>query len=233
MIEKNALEWLDMGEGLEKLDIYKNKKLVFIYTFFRVLLKENNFSLYFYIILQSIIYFQLCCISFGTHDNKDYSNDYLIYIMTYISKIFLPQRIINNINSYRIIMIVITILLIFLFSGFFIIIAKMNNDKLSNFVKKVVLLVNFFLQIILHYLIGPIIVICLFSFKCSNGYNNIIASECLTKGKNIIFVILAIINIIFYSIITIFFSIFYKEIGKIGEYTPKIQIDTNFELFCI
>ena len=54
---------------------------------------------------------------------------------------------------------------------------------------------------------------------------------CLNKGNDIIFIILGLINIIFYLFITIIFSIFYKEIGKIGTYTPKIQINTNFELY--
>ena len=40
-----------MREGLEKLDIYKKTKISYIYTFFKVLLQENNFQLYFHIIL--------------------------------------------------------------------------------------------------------------------------------------------------------------------------------------
>ena len=231
MIEKNTLEWLDMGEGLEKLDIYKNKKIIFIYNFFKTLLRENNFPLYFYIILQSVFYFQLCCVLFPKDNNIDYSNDYLVYIIVYTSKVFLPQLAINSFEAYRIIMIIFTILLFILIIGFFIIISKMNNDKQSYSIKYVSFLLNILLQIIINYLIGPIIIISLISFRCNDGYNKRLGVECLTKGNKIIYIILALINIIFYSVITVFFSLFYKEIGKIGAYSPKIQISTNFELY--
>ena len=77
----NGLEWLDMREGLEKLDIYKKTKISYIYTFFKVLLQENNFPLYFHIILQSIFYFQLLCIISAKNDYNSYSQDYLIYMI--------------------------------------------------------------------------------------------------------------------------------------------------------
>ena len=129
MLEKNALEWLDMGEGLEKLDIYKNNKISYIYTFFKILLKENDFPLYFYILLQIVFYLQLLCIIFLENDNNNYSKDYLIYMIFYISKVFLPQLIINNSDSFKIIMIIITFLLFILLSGFFVIFLGMKNDK--------------------------------------------------------------------------------------------------------
>ena len=228
MIEKNTLEWLDMREGLEKLNIYKSKKISYIYTFFKVLLKENDFPLYFYIIFQSAFYFQLLCI---INNNNSYSKDYLIYVIFYMSKLFLPQLIINNINSFRIMMIIITILLFILLFGFIFIFLGMKNDNKNNCFKSIIFIINILLQIILYYLIGPIIIICLISFNCNNGFNSLIGTVCLNKGNDIMFIILGLINIIFYLFITIIFSIFYKEIGKIGTYTPKIQINTNFELY--
>ena len=129
MLEKNALDWLDMGEGFEKLDIYKNKKFQWIYSFFKTLLKRNEFPLYYYIILQIVFYYQICCIVIPKNDNTDYSNDYLIYVIQYSSNIIIPQSAINDFNSYRIIMIVITIFLFLVLSCFFIIISYMNNDK--------------------------------------------------------------------------------------------------------
>ena len=151
MIEKNALNWLDMGEGLEMLDIYKNKKVLLIYHFFKTLLNQNNFPLYFYIILQIVFYLQFCCIIFPKYDSTDYSNDYILYIFKYISPIILPQLEITNLNIYKIIMILITILLFILLSCFFIIIAKMNNDKQSYFFKIITIITNILLQIVFNY----------------------------------------------------------------------------------
>ena len=230
MIEKNTLEWLDVGEGLEKLNIYKNKKISYIYTFFKVLLKENDFPLYFYIIFQTVFYCQLLCIIFIDNDYNNYSKDYLFYMIFYMSKVFLPQLIINNIDSFRIMIIIITILLFILLSGFIIIFLGMKNDKQSYYFKTLIFIINILLQIILNYLIGPIIIICLISFNCDNGFNGLIGSACLSKGNDIIFIILGLINLIFYLFITFFYSIFYKE-RTIGTYTPNIQINTNFKFF--
>ena len=141
MLEKNALEWLDMGEGLEKLDIYKKTKISYIYAFFKILLKGNDFPLYFYIILQSVFYLQLLCI-IVEKDQNNYSNDYLINIIMYISTAFLPQKIINNINSFRITTIIITILSFILLSGFFIIFLGIKNDKKNNSFKSIIIIIN-------------------------------------------------------------------------------------------
>ena len=148
-----------------------------------------------------------------------------------MSKVFLPQLAINNFDSFQIMIIIITLLLFILLSGFIFIFLGMKNDKQSYYFKSIVFIINILLQIILNYLLGSIIVICLISFNCNNGFNSLIGTTCLSKGKDIIFIILGIINLIFYLFITIIFSIFYKEIGKIGTYTPKIQINTNFELY--
>ena len=148
-----------------------------------------------------------------------------------MSKVFLPQLAINNFDSFQIMIIIITLLLFILLSGFIFIFLGMKNDKQSYYFKSIVFIINILLQIILNYLIGPIIIICLISFNCNNGFNSLIGTTCLSKGKDIIFIILGIINLIFYLFITIIFSIFYNEIGKIGTYTPKIQINTNFELY--
>ena len=155
-----------------------------------------------------MFYYQICCIVIPKNDNTDYSNDYLIYAIQYSSNIIIPQSAINDFNSYRIIMIVITIFLFLVLSCFFIIISYMNNDKKPYFFNSVAILLNIFLQIILNYLIGPIIILCLTSFICKNGINDRFNSVCLTQGKYIIYNILAIINSLFYLVIAIFVANF-------------------------
>ena len=80
-------------------------------------------------------------------------------------------------------MILITILLFILLSGFFIIFLGTKNDKQNNCFKSIIFIINILLQIIFNYLIGPIIIICLISFNCNNGFNSLIGNECLTKGN--------------------------------------------------
>ena len=233
MIEKNAVDWLDLGEGLEKLDIYKRNKLILLSKFFKTLLSENQFSLYFYLLLQSIFYIQLCCLSLPGDNNTQFLNDYLIYIIHYLLKIFLPHTSITSYNAYKITIIFISILLLVLLVGFFIVALNMNKDKKSKNVKLIISIINLLLQIILNYLIGPIIAFCLVSFYCYSGKNDVMEAICINERNSFIFILLSVINILFYLSITIIFSIFFNEIGKIGEYTPKTQLDTNFELYSL
>ena len=233
MIEKNALDWLDLGEGLEKLDIYKGNKLIFLNKFFKTLLSENQFNLYFYLLLQSIFYIQLCCLALPGDNNTYFLDDYLIYIIHYLLKIFLPHTSISSYNVLKLTIIFISMLLLILLVGFFIVILNMNKDKKNKFVKLIISIINILLQIIMNYLIGPIIGACLKSFYCKSGKNEFMEFICENERNNFIFIILSIINILFYLCITIIFSIFFNEIGKIGEFTPKTQLDTNFELYSL
>ena len=233
MIEKNALDWLDLGEGLEKLDIYKENRLILLSKFFKTLLSENQYNLYFYLLLQSIFYIQLFCLALPGDNNTNFINDYLVYIIHYSLKIFLPHTSIASYKAYKITIILISILLLILLFGFFIVILNMNKDKKNKFVKLTISIINILLQIILQYLIGPIIAICLISFYCKSGKNEAMETICENERNNIIFIFLSIINILFYLCITIIFSIFFNEIGKIGEFSPKTQLDTNFELYSL
>ena len=233
MIEKNALDWLDLGEGLEKLDIYKENRLILLSKFFKTLLSENQYNLYFYLLLQSIFFIQLFCLALPGDNNTNFINDYLVYIIHYSLKIFLPHTSIASYKAYKITIILISILLLILLFGFFIVILNMNKDKKNKFVKLTISIINILLQIILQYLIGPIIAICLISFYCKSGKNEAMETICENERNNIIFIFLSIINILFYLCITIIFSIFFNEIGKIGEFSPKTQLDTNFELYSL
>ena len=233
MIEKNALDWLDLGEGLEKLDIYKGNKLIFLNKFFKTLLSENQFNLYFYLLLQSIFYIQLCCLALPGDNNTYFLDDYLIYIIHYLLKIFLPHTSISSYNVLKLTIVFISMLLLILLVGFFIVVLNMNKDKKNKFVKLIISIINILLQIIMNYLIGPIIGACLKSLYCKSGKNEFMEFICENERNNFIFIILSIINILFYLCITIIFSIFFNEIGKIGEFTPKTQLDTNFELYSL
>ena len=230
MVEKNILDWLDLGEGLEKIEIYKNKKLIKFGKFFKTILERNNSSLTFHLIIQIISYIQLCCISLFNMNIS--SNDYILYIFKYISKIFLLHEVITNYNLFIVFIIIITALLIILIFCFTCIIFMMNKDKKDYFYKTIIYIVNFSIKIILNYLIGPILCTCLIPFDCKGGTNNILGLTCFSDLKHLILFILSIINFCFFLFVEIIFSIFYNEIGKIGAYTPKVHVRANFELYC-
>ena len=231
MIDKNALNWIDLGEGLEKLDIYRNKRNLIVFKFFKILLESNKFNLFFCSILQIISHIQLCCLFLENNDNVDYTNDYFVYIFKYLLKIFLPQTAITTYKAYKIIMILITILLLILLLCFFIVILNRNNDKRTSLIKLLILILNIFLKIFLNYLNGPLISISLISIYCRCGNNFILEDLCLIERKNFIYILLSLINLIFYIFFSFIFSLFYIEIGKIGKNNPKTQIYSNYELY--
>ena len=229
MIEKNVIDWLDLGEGLEKIDIHKSNNAAIFCKFFKSVMKGNKFTLSFYFLIQVIFFIQICCISL--RGVEILSNDYLVYFFQVISNIFLPQHNIKTYNVYRIIMIIITIFMIVLIICIIGSNILINKQKENLFLSITIMIINISMQIILNYLIGPIICICLMAITCQKGINPIMEVRCFEGTKFILFFILSIINIVFFLFMAIIFAIFYNEIGKIGLNTPKTQISTNFELY--
>ena len=229
MAEKNILDWLDLGEGLEKIDLYKKEKFIIFSKFFKLILDGDGVSLVFYLVLQSLFYIQICCITlFQTNIS---SKDYLLYIFKYISKIFLLEEIVSDYNSFLIFIIIITVLLIilvFCFSSLFIL---MNQEKKSIFFKFIIVLINCLVITILKYLIGPILCICLIPINCKNGINSTLGTTCFSDLKHLVLFIISIINFIFFLCFAIIFSIFYHEIGRIGPLTPVVRTKSSFDLY--
>ena len=229
MAEKNILDWLDLGEGLEKIDLYKKEKFIIFSKFFKLILEGDGVSLTFYLVLQSLFYIQICCITlFQTNIS---SQDYLLYIFKYISNIFLLEEIISDYNTFLIIIIIITIMLIILVFCFTTIIILMNQEKKSLFFKFIIILINCLIIIILKYLIGPILCICLIPINCKNGINSILGISCFSDLKHLILFIISIIDFIFFLSFAIIFSIFYNEIGRIGALTPVVRVKSSFDLY--
>ena len=228
MAEKNILDWLDLGEGLEKIDLYKKERFITFSRFFKLVLEGDGVSLTFYLVLQSLFYIQICCISlFQTNIS---SQDYLLYIFKYISEIFLLEEIVDDYNKFLISLIIITVLLIILvFSISSVLI--MNHEKKSMFFKFNIIVLNCLVILILKYLIGPILFICLIPINCKNGINSILGISCFSDLKHLILFIISIIDFIFFLSFSIIFSVFYNEIGRIGTLTPVVRVKSSFDLY--
>ena len=52
MIESNIINWIDLGDAMQNLDVYSKKKLVKFFNLIRILLNYKSFSIFFYFILQ-------------------------------------------------------------------------------------------------------------------------------------------------------------------------------------
>ena len=45
MIESNVIEWLDFGDSIQNIDFYSRKKLISLFRFFRLLVKNKSFPI--------------------------------------------------------------------------------------------------------------------------------------------------------------------------------------------
>ena len=55
MIESSIINWIDLGDSMQLLDIYDKKKLAKVFDFVRVLLNHNSVSNMIHIILNPFI----------------------------------------------------------------------------------------------------------------------------------------------------------------------------------
>ena len=99
MIESNIINWIDLGDSMQSLDIYGKKKMIKFFNFIHVLVSFTNFSIFFYIILKFFFFLQIMMLTLVNLEDKD---DSTIVILKYISKVIFVQEIITDKEIYKI-----------------------------------------------------------------------------------------------------------------------------------
>jgi hypothetical protein len=92
MIESNIINWIDLGDAMQNLDVYSKKKLVKFFNLIRILISYKSFSIFFYAILQFFFFLQ---IMFITIINIYKKYDHIISVLRYIRKIIFLHYIVN------------------------------------------------------------------------------------------------------------------------------------------
>ena len=59
MIESNVIEWLDFGDSIQTIDPYSKQKLISLFRFFRLLVKNKSFPIIIEIVFLFIFFMQL------------------------------------------------------------------------------------------------------------------------------------------------------------------------------
>ena len=90
MIESNIINWIDLGDSMQSLDIYGKKKMIKSFNFIHVLVSFTNFSIFFYIILKFFFFLQIMMLTLVNLEDKD---DSAIVILKYISKVILCRKL--------------------------------------------------------------------------------------------------------------------------------------------
>ena len=59
MIESNIINWIELGESMQYIDVYDKKKMIKLFNFLRILMIYNSFPTFFFIILHFIFFIQI------------------------------------------------------------------------------------------------------------------------------------------------------------------------------
>ena len=184
MIEERILEWIDLGDSIQIIDIYQKKKLLYFFKYYYLLLKHGIVSEIADIIFQCIFFLQIISLSAVNIQPND---DVILKILKYLEQIIIPHKILSNKKLYLISSIVIwSISCIHLILSIIVFIL---------FRKKIIIKVIFFFIsiinfIIYYYLIGPILYLALSITFCTGGVHEIMNLKCYCDPVHIIVLIL-------------------------------------------
>ena len=219
MIEERIIEWIDLGESVQPIDIYQKKKLMHFFNFYNLIVRHGIISEIVDVIFQSLYFLQIINLAMVNIDAK---NDSILEILKYIENIIIPHKIIIDSKSYIIISSIvwaINIIHIILTTIVVILLRKKIIVKIFFFFLSII---NF---IIYYYLIGPTIYLALTGTLCKNNIHEFLNVNCYSNSYHLSF---TIINFIFgiYSLFVVeTFALYYNQIGTI--YGPKIKARVN------
>ena len=231
MIESNILSKIDLGDSIQKLNIYNNNKLLKLFKIFEnlILLKKLNKMMF---IVYNIIYFiQFNCLSLINIKEEDYKNDDAIKLHNSIKKYLVITYLINNKNDYILygIMVLIFAFIILIFVLFILIFLKLDKNKPSHIFSLHVL--NFINDFLIHYGLCQILNINLLSLYCKNGDHKYLEVKCFKNFTHLIVFIVSLILFLFFFIYSLILSIYYYEIGSIPLKVMRIRTNSNNEIY--
>ena len=144
MIESNIMEWIDLGDSVQILEMYLNKRLIKLFNFFRIMTKYKSDSRFFIFLVKFFFFFQFMMIPIININEKQKKTDSLLKILNYVKKIIFIQDIIKKKND---LIIVLCFSYIFCISLICHIVYLMlnQNKKLKTYILKSLNIYNFFL----------------------------------------------------------------------------------------
>ena len=83
----------------------------------------------------------------------------------------------------------------------------------------------------IYYLIGPIINLCLSALICKNGNHIYLESKCFSSVSHLIVFSASTITLLFHIIFSIILSIYYSDVGNIGEFGTMTRVSCFFEIY--
>ena len=226
MIESNIINWIELGDSMQKLDVYGKRKMVTLFNFLRILMIYNSFNTTFFIILHFIFFIQmamLCLIDVPSE------GDWIIRILLFFKDIFLFEDIIQGSISYKIAIIIVSIMTLLIIASVVFLMVCIFRDQIT--FKLPIRILNFIIILLIYYIIGPIVNICLLFSKCSGGVHEYLKVECFRDISHSLISVASIINLIFFLLFSLAMSLYYNEIGTLSNANVKTRINCNYEIY--
>ena len=172
MIEETIIEWLDLGDSVQKTDIYEKKKLLIFFKYHHLLLKHGIVSEILEIIFHLIFFLQIMNLAVV---NIIPENDLLLKILKYIEIIIIPHNFLSSPDYYILsssIIWIINLVHLILTIVVFVLLSRKIVMKLLFFI---ISIINY---VIYYYLIGPIIYLAIYGTFCKkNNVDDICYSD--------------------------------------------------------
>ena len=223
MIEQNILDWIELGDSIQKMDLYK--KNLSIFRLFYNLSQQNRFSVNFYCFINFMFFGQIFALNlFGLNDIK---GDLLLETIDYFKNIFLIEDLIKNRRSFVIILSINVILFLLSLS-----LLEINNLLLQKKIKiRLLLVLNAFLNILnIYYLNGPNMETIFNSIKCFKGSENDFEICSFKEVENIAILIISIIYGLLIIFNLFFLSLYIDDIGCINGTNVNCKLSSNFTI---
>ena len=222
MIEKNIIEWLELGDSIQKVDIFDKNKMIIFFKGNYLLTKHINFTQNFYLFVIVIFFAQIWEINLL---RCDIEGDKILEIIKYFKNIFLFQYLTNN-NT--------ILLILTIFCEFISVLLFIINVILFNYQKKISILIkiNSFINFLnVFFIFYPSLEILFHGIICFDDVNY---NLCPLNGISSYIII---ISTFIYAIILIFSVIlsclYIDSIGSINYRNTFMKINSNYTLIII
>ena len=221
MIEQNIIEWIELDDSIQKLDLYNKRGLSFL-TINYLLSQYNNFSEFFYFIIVILFFLQIIELNIA---KIDLTEDNFLKVVKFFERIFLFHKLIKNNNTAYIILLII-IIIFFLSSIIFSLLSSVLYLKKKKKYEIILIYISLLNTINIFFTNGPAIHILLYKFFCLDNSKIKLSPiegfwKIASKILSCIFIIIILLNVIINTK-------YYNNIGTLNGNNTRSKINDRF-----
>ena len=227
MIESNIMEWIDLGDSIQIMEIYSKKDLVKFFNCFRIMSKYKPENRFFILFVKFFFFFQIMMIPIINLKEESKKKDSLIKLLNYVKTVIFVQDIIKKKNDLIILLCFSYLYCAILFSLLFYLIL-FQNKKVKIYLIKLLNVLNILFQ---NFLLCPLINIFMLTTKCKDSKHIHLDLECWKDVAHIVLGVLSVLLIVICIIYSELLAIYYNQISSIKFNHILHSINSNYHLF--